>query len=118
MDWQLRKLASQEASSQWAEKQVERLGNKLCWKKNEGENFPAVCLPHDGYTKGQMTTFFIVRGFLCSLQCVFGVILPVSETSFKCFLFVLREYLFREEKCDSEKICVRCRRDLRYWNGG
>lgn len=64
-----------------------------------------------------MTTFCVVR-FFNSLQCVFGVILPVSERSFNCFLIVLQKYFFREEKCDSESICVRCRRDLGYWNGG
>jgi len=64
-----------------------------------------------------MTTFCVV-GFFHSLQCMFGVILPVPERSFNCFLIVLQEYFFREEKCDSEWLCVRYRKDLRYWNDG
>ena len=31
---------------------MERLGNKLGCKKNDGENFPAVQLPHDVIARG------------------------------------------------------------------
>lgn len=92
---------------------MERLGNKLGWKKNEWGNFSAVCLSHDGYYKGA-DDYILCNQFFYSLQCMFVVILSVSERSFNCFLIVLQQYFFREEKCDSERICVRCRRQLRY----